>query len=140
MDKEIALASKVILQYKYTLMDTLKYSFPLLTEQELSDAIDYSIVKRAKDGKAYINNNYTKERKCETLLEVLDYIMECEPLVTSSGVLFKKHKKADNPMARMIMGFLESRARLKKEMFKYPRGSEEYEKYNLFQLLEKLNA
>ena len=138
-DKNI-LTQKVILKYKFILMDTLHYSFPALTAKELSDAIDYSILKRCKDSEAYINNNYTKEKKYKTLMEVLEYIMECEPIITSSGVLFKKHKDSDNPLSKLITKFLETRSSLKKEMFKYPKGSEEFEKYNLLQLLEKVNA
>mgnify|MGYP003459867859 CR=1 FL=1 len=134
------LATQVVLEYKTVLIEALQHSFPGLTPQELDEAINYSILKRAKNTKASIDNNYTKKRFDGTLLDILDYINSCEPIVTSSGVLFKKHKNAKNPMAKMIMGFIKERGRLKKEMFKYPKGSEEFAKYNLFQLLEKLNA
>ena len=134
------LATQVVLEYKTVLIEALKHSFPGLSPQELDEAINYSILKRAKNTKASIDNNYTKKRFDGTLLDILDYINSCEPIVTSSGVLFKKHKNAKNPMAKMIMGFIKERGRLKKEMFKYPKGSEEFAKYNLFQLLEKLNA
>lgn len=130
----------VISEYKQTLMDTIPSAFPGLNMNEISEAIDYSILKRCKNGKAYVENNYEKTRIDGTLLDVLDYIHSLEPIVTSSGVLFKKHKQADNPLARVIMGFINKRAQLKKEMFKYPKGSEEFAKYNLLQLLEKLNA
>ena len=140
IDQQRVLATKVVLEYKSVLIEGLQHSFPGLSIQELSEAIDYSILKRINNPKASIDNNYTKKRFDGTLLDVLDYINSCEPIVTSSGVLFKKHKKAKNPMAKMIMGFIKERGRLKKEMFKYPKGSEEFNKYNLFQLLEKVNA
>ena len=134
------LTAKVVMQYKAVLIEGLQNSFTGLSIKELSDAIDYSILKRVNNPKASIDNNYTKKRFDGTLLDVLDYINSCEPIITSSGVLFKKHKKANNPLSKMIMGFLEKRAKDKAEMFKYPKGSEMFQKYNLFQLLDKLDA
>ena len=103
------LATQVVLEYKTVLIEALQHSFPGLTPQELDEAINYSILKRAKNTKASIDNNYTKKRFDGTLLDILDYINSCEPIVTSSGVLFKKHKNAKNPMAKMIMGFIKER-------------------------------
>ena len=91
------LATKVVQEYKIVLMDALQHSFPLLSKEELNDAINYSILKRYNNPKASLDNNYTKKRFDGTLLDVLDYINSCEPIITSSGVLFKKHKKANNP-------------------------------------------
>ena len=140
MNDERILQNKVISDYKQVLMETIPSAFPGLNLYEISEAIDYSILKHCRDGKAYIENNYEKTRIDGTLLQVLDYIASCEPIITSSGVLFKKHKQADNPLAKLIMSFIEKRGKLKNEMFKYPKGSEEFAKYNLLQLLEKLNA
>lgn len=139
-EQQRLLSTKVIMEYKSVLIDALQHSFPALSIQELDEAINYSISKRAKNSNASIDNNYTKQRFDGTLLDVLDYINSCEPIVTSSGVLFKKHKNADNPLSKMIMNFIKKRAQDKAEMFKYPKGSEMFQKYNLFQLLDKLDA
>ena len=134
------LSTNVIQKYKQVLLDGLRCSFPLLTDQEILEAIDHSIINRYKSSPARINNNYTKQEIKGTLLDMISYIESLEPIMTSSGVLYKKHKEADNPLSRMIMGFIKQRKVFKKTMFKYPKGSADFEKYNLLQLLEKLNA
>ena len=131
---------KVINEYVETMVSGLRHSFPNLHERELRDAIAWSINKRLYNGNASLNNNYTHKKLNGTVLDILKYIEKLEPIVTSSGVLFKKHKEAVNPMSKMIMGFLDKRAAYKKEMFRYPKGSEQFARYNLAQLLEKLNA
>lgn len=135
-----AMNLKAIQEYEQVMVDGLRHSFPLLNECELREAIQYSITNRLENKPAYIENNYTRKRLDGTVLDTLNYIQSLEPIVTSSGVLFKKHKEADNPLSRMIMGFIEQRKIFKKTMFKFPKGSEEFSKYNLLQLLEKLNA
>ena len=132
---------EIIRRYKEVMLSAIQYSFPLLSKVELEDAINYSIIKRCKNGPAVIDNNYTRQRIPDTtVLEVLDYIMSCEPIVTSSGVMFKKHKETDNPLARMIRSFVDLRTQHKKMMFQYPKGHEMFNKYNLLQLLDKLDG
>lgn len=135
-----AMNLKVIKEYEQIMVDGLRHSFPLLNECELREAVQYSITNRLENKPACLKNNYTKQEINGTVLDILNYIQRLEPIVTSSGVLFKKHKEADNPLSRMIMGFIQQRKVYKKEMFKYPKGSEMFNRYNLFQLLEKLNA
>ena len=139
-DDQKALQSNVVKEYINVMVDGLKHSFPLLYEQELRQAITWSILKRYHNGPATLNNNYSHQRFDGTVLDIINYIERLEPIITSSGVLFKKHKEADNPLSRMIMGFIRKRKEYKKEMFKYPKGSEQFARYNLAQLLEKLNA
>ena len=129
-----------ISEYKKIMFNGLKHSFPGLNSNELSNAIDWSISSRFKNSSAILDNNYTKKQLNGTVIDILKYIDKLEPIITSSGVLFKKHKEAFNPLTKMIMSFIEKRTEYKKEMFKYPKGSQMYEKYNLYQLLEKLNA
>lgn len=135
-----AMNLKIIQEYEQVMVDGLHHSFPLLNECELREAIQYSITNRLENKPAYLENNYTKQKINGTVLDILNYIQNLEPIMTSSGVLFKKHKEADNPLSRMIMGFIDQRSIYKKTMFKYPKGSEEYSRFNLLQLLEKLNA
>lgn len=131
---------KPVMNYRDIMFNGLKNSFPGLTKDEMYEAIDWSIDNRITNAKAVLDNNYTKQRVDATVLDVLQYIQKLEPIVTSSGVLFKKHKEADNPLVRMVINFLDQRAKFKKEMFKYPKGSELFERYNLFQLLKKRDA
>ena len=132
--------NKAINGYINIMTNGLINSFPSLNKKDLRKAIEWSISKRLQNKPASIDNNYTKKKLNGTVLDILNYIEKLHPIVSSSGVLFKQHKEADNPLSRMISGFLKQRSNYKAEMFKYPKGSYLFEKYNLFQLLEKLNA
>ena len=95
--------NKAVREYRQIMVDGLRNSFPSLNPIELEEAINWSILKRYRNGKASIDNNYTRKRVDGTVLEVLRYIESLEPIITSSGVLFKKHKEAVNPLSKMIM-------------------------------------
>ena len=140
MDITQIVNSQTVDVYKNEMLDALKLSFPGLTESDLREAIDYSIVKRGRDSKAYLDNNYKKIKENRTLFEITDYIIQREPIITVSGVMFKKHGSCPNPFVRLIQEFLEQRGIYKKTMFKYPKGSEEFEKYNILQLSEKVSS
>lgn len=139
-EAQTLLSTNVVQEYKSVMIENLASSFPGLNIDELDSAITWAIINRHNIHPVKLDNNYTKQTINGTVLDILRYIEKLEPIITSSGVLFKKHKEADNPLSKMIMGFLEQRSFYKKEMFKYPKGSSEFEKYNLLQLLEKLNA
>ena len=127
-------------QYKSVARDMLKLQFPLLGIDEIDTAIDWSVSNRLTDHKVSVNNNYKNQTVDMTLLEVARYIFDRKPIITSYGVMFRKHGEVPNPLYNLIDGFIKNRKTLKKEMFKFPKGSESFEKFNLLQLLAKIDA
>lgn len=127
-------------QYKEVSRFLLQVNFPSLTHTEIESALDWSISKRLRDAPAVINNNYKKQQVETTIVQLADYIMTRQPIISAYGVMFHKHADMPNPVYTMIDGFINERKASKKEMFKYPKGSEDYEKWNLIQLLNKLDA
>lgn len=132
---------EIINDYSKVAMNLLKRSFPHLSENMLQKGLQYSINKRFKNHDISLNNNYKKVELDTTLADMYDYISKREPIITHHGAMFKKHAQEDNPISKVIQKYLASRKINKKIMLtECVRGSEEYEKYNLFQLLDKLDA
>lgn len=127
-------------KYKEAAKRVLCYSFPNLMENEIDKAIEYSMNKRLKDSECSIYNNYTDETVNLTLVQLVNYILSREPIMTGYGVLFKKHAECPNPLSEMIMGFIIERKKTKKKMFTFPKGSEQYEKHHLLEQLLKIDA
>ena len=131
---------KVVLKYKEVVTDMLRHSYPDLTIQEINEAVDHSIIKRCKNFDVTIDNNYKEAQLNITALELAEYIIAKEPIITASGVMFKKASETENPLGKMVQSFLDTRGMYKKEMFKYPKGCEMFNRYNLLQLLSKIDC
>lgn len=136
--------SKILQKYREIAFRTLKLNLPELSDEEILNGINHSIQNRLVEGKATIDNNYKHKSVNTTLLQLSDYILTREPIITPYGVMFKKHGLVDNPFLGFINKFLEDRDSYKKKMLELEdkglRGSEDYENYNLLQLLAKIDA
>ena len=131
--------------------------YPESSPEVLDAAIDYSIQKRIQNANAVLSNSYRRRRVIErdengnevqvyknaeqnlTLQQISDYILSREPIVTAFGTMFKHHGTVPNPLAIVVQSFLDNRTIHKKQMFQYPKGSEQFEKYNLLQSLTKMS-
>lgn len=132
--------SRTIQQYKKTMQDIFLMYIPQMDKNTMNDILDYSINKRYKPEKCVVTNSYKNTIKNSSLLGMADYIIEREPIVTASGTMFARHGTVPNPLADVIQGFLDQRAKDKAKMYEFPKGSEGFEKYNLFQLLDKISC
>lgn len=139
-NQEQILQLEIINKYKEVAIRMIRNAYPQVSASEIEYAVDYSIISHMKNGKAYIDNNYKHKKVDTTLLELSEYILKREPIITPFGVMFKKHAEGPNPIAKLLETFMNNRGMHKDEMFKYPKGSEEFEKYNLLQLLDKIDC
>ena len=138
--------SPTIESYKNKMKRLMYLYNPNIPQNDLENILDYSINKRLYNANAGISNSYKRYVDPETkkfkdlfheftLLQIADYIKQREPIVTAMGTMFRHHSDLPNPLAATIQSFLDLRSMHKKEMFKYPKGSETFEKYNLLQSL-----
>lgn len=132
--------SPTIIKYKDSMRKCMKLYYPESKTRDIEAALNYSINKRYHESNASVVNSYTHKKADMTLLAVSDYIASKEPIVTAFGTMFKKHADVPNPMATVVQSFLDKRSEDKKMMFKFPKGSEDFEKYNLLQQLDKIDA
>lgn len=132
--------SPTINKYRDTMKRCIMMYYPEMEPRDLDPVLDYSIQKRLNNTKAQVQNSYTHKTADMTLLAISDYIANREPIVTAFGTMFRKKGEVPNPMGVVVQSFLDKRSQDKKMMFKFPKGSEQFEKYNLLQQLDKIDA
>lgn len=127
-------------KYKETMYRMTHLVFPDMTISQMDRAMNWSLNKRATDSYLKISNNYTNTESDMSIRAMTNYILEKEPICTSWGVLFKKHGTCVNLLTDLMKTFMDQRGIHKAEMFKYPKGTEEFQRYFLLQLLDKLDC
>ena len=128
--------------YRGTMFRMMHLVLPELGDDELNRALDYSINKRLYNSQIGIIDSYRGDtfNKSMVMTEMVNYLVNRKPILTSFGCLFTQHGECPNPMYYLIQEFSDRRDAYKKEMFKYEKGSELFNKYNLFQLIAKVDV
>ena len=122
---------EIISRYEKDMFDILSKICYRLEPDEIMEGITYSVNKRFKDGKAVIDNTYTKKKAEIDFSRLADDLLGGKVIMTTSGVLFKKYKTVKNPFYNFVQYLADKRDEAKKKMKQYPKGSEMYNKYNL---------
>jgi len=137
ISKEIAFKD-----YRDMMFRIMRLIIPTLGDNELNRAIDYSINKRAYNAQIEIQDSYRGEafNKKSQIIQTVNYIITRKPILTSFGCMFTQHGDTPNPMYKLIQEFADTRDAYKKEMFKYDKGTELYNKYNMLQGLSKIDT
>lgn len=132
-------------EYKRDMMDISSMYFGHLDQKQASiidAALEYSMKKRYREFDANIYNNYTGryDNNIHTVKQMTDYIIDKKPIMTAHGTLFMRHGTVENPLGDVVQSFMDLRGIHKDKMYTFPKGSADYEYYNLLQSLDKVNA
>lgn len=128
-------------RYKDIMKRMTKLVYPDIPNDALERALEWSITDRYKRHEVVLTNNYSNQRiEGMGIDELTEYILSKQPIITPYGVMFKKPGTSPTPLLKMIKSFMDLRGVHKDEMFKYPKGSDEFDYYNLLQLLDKIDA
>ena len=128
--------------YRRNMKGILSRICPRLTLSELDEVIDYAMSQTYKDDpkQVTIDNNYKHTANQTSLLQLANGLLSYKPIITTQGVLFQPHGVMKNPFYNFIQYLLDKRDEAKTEMKKHPKGSEEYNKWNLKQLNYKVSC
>lgn len=138
--KGIYKGNLAVKNYRESAVEGLKLYFPELSITEIKYGVDRAIAENIKYHPAQIDNSYKKMTVQTTLPELAHYILSKKPIMTTYGCLFTQHAEMPHPFYFMVDNFINQRDVVKKEMFKHPKGSFDFQKYSLLQLLYKLDA
>lgn len=126
--------------YKTDMVNILERICPKLLKGEIEEAVEWSIGKSFTNHGVKVHNNYLNKTAMMDLLNLSDEILTQKPIMTTQGVLFKRHGTVKNPFYNFIQYLCDMRDMAKKEMKKYKKGTKEYQDYNLKQLNYKVSC
>ena len=127
--------------YKKDAITALMQMNPLWDEDEVEKIVTKEMEKSFKNPEVEIDNNYTGQHQASSLLTILDWCENKNPIIAGNGTFYKNHYEAVNPIASFLQGMLDRRKAYKKEMFKIGDPSlAKYQDLDLLQSIQKINA
>ena len=129
-----------IKEWKGDQLRNLSLMYPEISREDLEALVDEQIMERCVDAKASLHNNYENRYFETSLLHVIDWIKQTNPIMAGFGTFFKNQHQARNPSAKMLDKFLIQRKKYKSQLKKYNPLDREYAKFDNYQKSEKICA
>jgi hypothetical protein len=108
-----------IQEYKAQMIESITSITNEYDEATIDAALSELVSKKVHDKTVQVYNEYTNVRQNVSLIDLLGEIIKNKPLIAGNGLLLKKHEKAKNLSAEMLIFLKESRSKYKKMMFKF---------------------
>lgn len=109
--------SKFLSAYRDKSVKIIMQAHPDWDKEVVKSQAEKMIESMVRNPEVRLENNYTHEERDSSLLAVFDYAMDRKPIIAGNGTFYKQHREAPNLNATMLIGFLDQRAAIKKEMF-----------------------
>lgn len=94
---------------------TVKLTYPSLSDKEITEYLYEIIDKEIKVPIANLDNNYTRKSKNVDVLTLLQWIKDNGFIIAGNGTVFKNQNQEYNPTIHMLKGLKEKRTKIKKE-------------------------
>lgn len=133
--------SKFLNKYIKQMTDVMLQMNPSWNKDDVKKIVFEMVKEQTQNPVVTLDNNYTGESRETTLLSVLDWTLDREPIICGNATFYKNQHEAINPIAKMLEDFLSQRKAYKKLMFKVEDStSPEYKDLDRSQANEKINC
>jgi hypothetical protein len=108
--------------------------YPNLPEKYLTNFVERKVSSRITDVSAHVLNTYTHKASHTTLLNILDFIHDKNPIIAGNGSFYYQHNENLAPTSGMLSLWLQERGEKKKLAFKFrdEKNFAEYQRYILW--------
>ena len=118
MNTHVTSDNKFVEKYVKRMVDLMCSTNPDWDKKKVKKIVLKMIEEQIENPRVILDNNYTGENRDTTLLSLLNWIVEREPIIAGNGTFYKNQNEALNPIAVMLDEWADNRKRFKKEMFK----------------------
>lgn len=125
-------------EYTDEAVKTLMQMHPEYTKEQLTKAVDHIVKLRFKDPSIYMDNNVTGDNANISLSRLCGWIKKENPVISGNATFYKQPKIQLSPTSKMLKNLKLGRKQVKKKMFNYKPGSDEYAALDLDQQNKKV--
>lgn len=136
MNKKHVKNSPFLKGYSNQMTDILSRTYPDMDKGVIKNIVRKRVETDLMNPEGRVENSYTQEAQCTTLLSVLDYLMDKKPLIAGNATFFKHHEDSINPNTVMLDTFDKERGEAKKMMFK-AKAEENFEEEAIYNIDQK---